>query len=329
MIDFQETTALATLMTFKLVIGDIPFGGAKGGVRIDPKKYSEAEIERITRRYTLELVKKNFIGPQVDCLGPDMGTSEQVMTWIKDMYVALRGETDINAEGCCTGKYISQGGINGRTESTGLGIFYGTKELLNTESFLKKTGLSYGVANKRIIVQGFGNVGFWAAKFFSKDGAKIVGIVEHNSAIYNEDGFDVDDVKNFYNKNGSVYGYPKAHQETHIDPASFMELPCDILIPAAVERSINNKNADKLQCKLVVEGANGPTTFMGEEMLLKRGIVVVPDMLINVGGVTVSYFEWLKNIDHVAPGRLTKKYEEKRNIELIEKLGYKFPSHSP
>lgn len=135
-IDFQETTALATLMTFKLAIGDIPFGGAKGGVRVDPSKYSSAELERITRRYTLELVKKNFIGPQVDCLGPDMGTGEQVMTWIKDMYVALRGETDINAEGCCTGKYISQGGINGRTESTGLGIFYGTKELLNTESFL-------------------------------------------------------------------------------------------------------------------------------------------------------------------------------------------------
>jgi len=156
-------------------------------------------------------VKKNFIGPAVDCLGPDMGTGEQVMSWIKDMYVALRGETDINAEGCCTGKFVSQGGINGRTESTGLGIFYGTKELLNTESFLKKTGLSYGVANKNIIVQGFGNVGFWAAKFFARDGAKIVGIVEHNSAIYNQDGFDVDDVKNFFNKNGSFYGYPKAH----------------------------------------------------------------------------------------------------------------------
>ena len=156
-----------------------------------------------------------------------------------------------------------------------------------------------------------------------------MGIIEHNSAIYNPDGFDVDDVKNYYNKQGSVYGYPKAVQETHIDPLSFMELPCDILIPAAVERSVNNANADKLQCKIVIEGANGPTTYMGEEMLLKRGIICVPDMLINVGGVTVSYFEWLKNIDHVAPGRLTKKYEEKKNLELIEKLGYKFPEHSP
>ena len=164
-IDLQEVEALASLMTFKLAIADVPFGGAKGGVKINPRKYSSAEIERATRKYTMELIKKNFIGAQVDCLGPDMGTNEQTMTWIKDTYVNVKGETDINAEGCCTGKFISQGGIEGRTESTGLGVYYAVRELLNTQSFVDCCGLTTGIEGKTFLVQDFGAVGYWPPKF--------------------------------------------------------------------------------------------------------------------------------------------------------------------
>lgn len=196
-IDLQETEALASLMTFKLSIADVPFGGAKGGIKIDPRKLSKGELERVTRRYTMELIKKGFIGPAIDCLGPDMGTNEQVMTWIKDTYVSVKGEQDINAEGCCTGKFISQGGIAGRTESTGLGVYYGLRELMKTESFYNKVGLSKGLEGKTFVMQGFGNVGYWAAKFFHGDKAKITTIIEYNSAIHNPDGFDPDDVKKY------------------------------------------------------------------------------------------------------------------------------------
>jgi glutamate dehydrogenase (NAD(P)+) len=322
-IDLQEVEALASLMTFKLAVADVPFGGAKGGVKIDPKKYSKAELERVTRRYTMELIKKGFIGPAIDSLGPDMGTNEQTMTWIKDTYHQIKGETDINAEGCSTGKYISQGGIAGRTESTGLGVYYGTRELLSYPSFSKKTGLSLGLKDKTIVLQGFGNVGYWAGKFFHDDGAKITGIVEYNSAIYNADGIDVQAAKDHFVKNGSFEGFSGAKEIELKNPLSFMEKPCDILVPAATEKSVNKGNVDKLQCKVVVEGANGPTTFAAEQRLIEKGIVVCPDLLMNGGGVTCSYFEWLKNIDHVSPGKMTKKYEEKSQKKLLEIMGYK------
>ena len=190
-IDLQEVEALATLMTFKLAIADVPFGGAKGGVKLNIRKYSQQEIERATRKYTMELIKKNFIGAQVDCLGPDMGTNEQVMTWIKDTYKNVKGEQDINAEGCCTGKFISQGGIEGRAESTGLGVYYATRTLLDTQSFVDKCGLTLGIKGKTFIVQGFGAVGYWASKFIEQDGGKITTVVEYNSAIHNPNGLDV------------------------------------------------------------------------------------------------------------------------------------------
>ena len=183
-------------MTFKLAVADVPFGGAKGGIKIDPRALSKAELERATRRYTMELIKKGFIGPAIDCLGPDMGTNEQVMTWIKDTYQQMKGEQDINAEGCCTGKYISQGGIAGRTESTGLGVYYGLRELMNNhESFYSKIGLTKGLKDKTFNLQGFGNVGYWAGKFFTGDGGKITTIVEYNSAIHNPAGINPDDAK--------------------------------------------------------------------------------------------------------------------------------------
>lgn len=311
-------------MTFKLAVADVPFGGAKGGIKIDPRSLSKAELERVTRRYTMELIKKGFIGPAIDCLGPDMGTNEQVMTWIKDTYQTMKGEQDINAEGCCTGKYISQGGIAGRTESTGLGVYYGLRELMNNHaSFYEKIGLPKGLKDRTFVMQGFGNVGFWAAKFFHGDGAKITTIVEFNSAIHNPAGFNPDDAKKWFSEKGTFAGYPHAKEIELKNPLAFMEKECDFLVPAAIEKSIHNGNADKLRCKAVVEGANGPTTFAAEEMLHAKGIVVCPDLLMNGGGVTVSYFEWLKNLDHVSPGKLSKRFDERSQKKLLEMMGFK------
>jgi len=219
--DLQETMALASLMTFKLAIADVPFGGAKGGVKIDPREYSKNELERITRKYTMELAKKGFIGPGVDSLGPDLGTNEQIMTWIKDTYVNMYGESNINAEGCSTGKYVNQGGIKGRTESTGLGVYYCARTLLDEPSFVQKSLLSSGgIAGKSILVQGLGNVGYWAAKFMREDGAKLVGVVEYNSSIYNKNGIDVDEAKAYFQQNGSFEGYTKAEVNIE-DPSSY------------------------------------------------------------------------------------------------------------
>jgi len=222
------------------------------------------------------------------------------------------GEKDINCEACATGKFIGQGGIAGRTESTGLGVYYAIRELMNTKTFYEKAKLSKGINGKTFVIQGFGNVGYWAANFIHKDGGKVCGIIEYNSAIYSSKGFNVPDVKRHFQEKGTLVGYPGAEDTNVKNPLEFLTKPCDILVPAAVEKSITMHNADQLQCKVLLEGANGPTTFAGEEILLKKGVVVCPDLLINGGGVTCSYFEWLKNIEHVSPGKLTKKYQEKQ-----------------
>jgi glutamate dehydrogenase (NAD(P)+) len=310
-------------MTFKLAIADVPFGGAKGGVKVDPRKLSKGELERVTRRYTMELIKKGFIGAAVDCLGPDMGTDEQVMTWIKDTYQHVMGEKDINAEGCCTGKYIRQGGIAGRTESTGLGVYYAIRELLNTQSFVDKCKVGEkGIAGKSFTIQGFGNVGYWAAKFLEQDGGKITCIIERDAAIYNPEGFNVEHAKAYLKENGSFIGYEEAEESELADPMKFITKAVDFIVPAATEKSIHRLNAPNIQCKAIFEGANGPTTFAAEEILLERGIIVAPDLLVNGGGVTCSYFEWLKNIDHVSPGKMTKKFDENSQIKLLQLMGY-------
>ena len=231
-------------MTFKLAIADVPFGGAKGGVKIDPRKYSKTELERVTRKYTMELIKKNFIGAQVDCLGPDMGTDEQVMTWIKDTYMNVKGEQDINAEGCCTGKFISQGGISGRAESTGLGTYYAVRELLNIDSFCERAGLTLGIRDKTFVVQGFGAVGYWASKFIEQDGGKITTVIEYNSAIHNPDGLDVQAVKDFMIANGTLVGFPGAVESTGKNPHQFLLKEADCMIPAAKEKALNKSNAE-------------------------------------------------------------------------------------
>lgn len=317
-VSISEVEALASLMTYKLAVADIPFGGAKGGIRFNPRNYSRGEIERATRRYTLELAKKGFIGASIDVPGPDMGTDQQVMTWMKDTYQNIYGDKDVNAEGCVTGKFLRHGGIQGRNESTGLGVYYGIREMLNNDDFCAKAKLAKGIDGKTFVIQGFGAVGSWAAKFLSKDGGKVTAIVEWDCAISNKSGFNVDEVIQWKDSNKTLKNFPGAEKTEVTNPAKYMELPCDVLIPAAVERSIHKFNAKNLQCKVVAEGANGPTTVFGEEICEEKGIVNIPDLILNGGGVTVSYFEWLKNLQHVSAGKLTRRWEAQTKQHLYE-----------
>lgn len=306
-------------MTLKLSVHNIPYGGAKGGVKIDPKKYSERELLRVTRRYTLELAKKNFIGAGIDVPGPDLGTNEQIMNCMKDTYTTLYGEKDVNSVGCVTGKSVSQGGIEGRTESTGLGVFYGIREVCNNEQMAEKYGFELGVKDKTFIVQGLGNVGYYASKFLTESGAKLTGVVEYNCSVYNEEGLNLEELIAYRKKNKTLAGFPGAQSFTeNEDFNSVMTYPCDILIPAAVERTINLNNAEKLQCKILGEAANGPTTVGGNEILEKRNILVIPDLVLNAGGVTVSYFEWLKNLEHKQLGLLIRRYILVINVNFFK-----------
>lgn len=313
----DEVMALAALMTYKCAIVNVPFGGAKGGIKINPREHSAYELEKITRRYTSELVKKNFIGPGIDVPAPDYGTGEREMAWIVDTYTSLK-PGEIDGMGCVTGKPVSQGGVRGRKEATGLGVFYGVNEVCSMADEMAKLGLEVGLANKTIIIQGLGNVGYHSAKYFrEKGGAKIIAIAEYEGAIYNEDGLNEDEVFHHRKANGSILNYPGA---INIDSQKALELPCDILIPAALENVINEHNADRIQAKIIAEAANGPCTPEADEIFLKKGVLVVPDMYLNAGGVTVSYFEWLKNLSHVRYGRMEKRFDEKQNTILLAQI---------
>mmetsp|Transcript_17595 Transcript_17595/g.35229 ORF Transcript_17595/g.35229 Transcript_17595/m.35229 type:complete len:490 (+) Transcript_17595:132-1601(+) len=320
-VDLQEVEALASLMTFKCAVVDVPFGGAKGGISIDPKKYSVHELEKITRRYAVELKKHGFLGPAVDVPAPDVGTGAREMAWIKDTYLHLYGMEDPFAEGCVTGKPKGHGGIDGRTEATGLGVAYATRHFLTKEDVCHKHNIVPGVAGKTVIVQGFGNVGYYAAKFFQEFGAKVVGIVEYNGSVYNSSGLDVEALKKHHLENHSLLGFPGVEREVDAaSAASLMEEECDILVPAALERAINVTNAGRIKAKIIAEGANGPTTPRAEETLIANGTVVLPDMLMNAGGVSASYFEWLKNLQHVRFGRLNRRWEESTKRGFLEGL---------
>eukprot|EP00826_Nyctotherus_ovalis_P013180 TRINITY_DN13523_c0_g1_i9.p1 TRINITY_DN13523_c0_g1~~TRINITY_DN13523_c0_g1_i9.p1 ORF type:complete len:400 (-),score=154.76 TRINITY_DN13523_c0_g1_i9:131-1330(-) len=326
-VDVQEVQALASLMTFKMAVADIPFGGAKGGIRLDPRKYSKAELDRITRRYTIALAKKGIIGPAIDVPAPDMGTNAQTMAWMVDTYNTLYGTRDINSSALVTGKPLPLGGIDGRTEATGLGVFYGTRVLFENESFCKKYSLTKGIKGKSMIIQGLGNVGYWAAKFFFDAEAKVTGIVEYNSSIYDPKGLNPDDAFKHFRAKGSFAGYPNA-AEVYPDANSGIEVmykECDILIPAAKENVITKDNVDKIKCKVLAEAANGPTTFFAQQVFDKRGIPVIPDFALNSGGVTVSYFEWLKGLQHSKLGRVMKSWEQKSRKELLRLLGKESP----
>ena len=313
----DEVMALAALMTYKCAIVNVPFGGAKGGIKIDPKKYSDYDLEKITRRYTAELIKKKFIGPGTDVPAPDYGTGAKEMAWILDTYVAMH-PGEIDAAGCVTGKPVSQGGVRGRTEATGLGVFYGLREVCNMPTVMDKLGLPVGVEGKRICVQGLGNVGYHSALFFQQAGAKIVGIAEFEGAIWNNEGLDVDAVVAHRKSNGSILNFKGATNFEKSGDA--LEMECDILIPAALENVINGENATRIKTKIIGEAANGPLTPDADEILALKGIVVVPDMYLNAGGVTVSYFEWLKNLSHVRYGRMEKRFTENMNHHILGQM---------
>jgi len=319
-VDLQEVEALASLMTYKCALVDVPFGGAKGGVRIDPSKYSVGELERITRRFTMELAKYGFIGPALDVPAPDVATGPREMSWIKDTYATLFGIHDINSAGVVTGKPLSQGGIMGRTEATGLGVYYGIREFCSRPEIMAKVGLSTGLEGKTVIIQGFGNVGYYSAKFLREMGkSKVICIMEHDGAVFNENGLDIEALEAHRRATKSIRGFKGATKEYERgDEPMFNK--CDILIPAALEQTVNKSNASKIKARIIAEGANGPTTPAGEAILEANGAFCIPDMLLNAGGVTVSYFEWLKNLNHVRFGRLTKRWEERSKKLIIKEL---------
>jgi glutamate dehydrogenase (NAD(P)+) len=313
----DEVQALAALMTYKCAIVDVPFGGAKGAIKIDPKQYTLQQLERITRRYTHELIKKNFIGPGVDVPAPDYGTGEREMAWIADTYGAVYPGR-LEAMGCVTGKPISQGGVLGRREATGRGLFYALREACSQADDMKAIGLTTGIEGKRVVVQGLGNVGFHVAQFCQDGGALIVAIAEREGAIANPKGLDVGKVFAHRKETGSILNYPGATNIQNSGEA--MEMECDVLIPAALENVITEANAPRIKAKIILEGANGPTTPEAEEILLKAGTLIIPDTYANAGGVTVSYFEWLKNLSHVSFGRMAKRNEEASEQRILKAI---------
>jgi glutamate dehydrogenase (NAD(P)+) len=314
----NEVEALAALMTYKCALVEAPFGGSKGGLCIDPRAWEEHELEQITRRFAYELAKRDLIHPSQNVPAPDMGTGEREMAWIADQYRRMN-TTDINANACVTGKPTHAGGIKGRVEATGRGVQYALQEFFRHPRDVAAAGLSGTLEGKRVIVQGLGNVGYHAAKFLSEeDGAKITGIIERDGAIVAEDGLDVEAVHRWIAAHGGVADYPEA---THVaEGGKVLEHPCDILIPAALEGVVNLGNAERIKAPLIIEAANGPVTAGADEVLRKKGVVIIPDMYANAGGVTVSYFEWVKNLSHIRFGRMGRRQEEARHLLIVNEL---------
>ncbi len=311
----DEVMALAALMTYKCAVVDVPFGGAKGGIAINRHEYSTGELERITRRFTFELYRKSFIGPSIDVPAPDFGTGPQEMSWIADTYQALNKE-DLNGLGCVTGKPLPQGGIRGRVEATGRGVMIGIREACSNPEDMKALGLAPGLDGKRVIIQGLGNVGYHAARLLADEGAILVGFAEYEGAIYDAKGLDLEEVLTRRRETGSILNYEA--ELTTEKSRQALEWDCDILIPAALENQITEENVDRVQAKIIGEAANGPVTAAANEKLLERGVWIIPDTFLNAGGVTVSYFEWLKNLSHVRFGRMGKRFEEEAYARLLD-----------
>lgn len=318
-VDQDEVEALAALMTYKCAVMEVPYGGSKGGLCIDPRAWTEEELERITRRFASELIKRDLINPATNVPAPDMGTGEREMAWIVDQYRRTRTD-DINAAACVTGKPRNLGGIAGRVEATGRGVQYALREFFRHKQDVALTGLKGGLKGKRVIVQGLGNVGYHAAKFLSEeDGAKVIAVIERDGALIDEAGIDIEALRQWMNRNdGQLAAYPKGKHL--VDGAKALELDCDILIPAAMEGVIHLGNAANVKAPLIIEAANGPITFGADQILRKKGCVIIPDMYANAGGVTVSYFEWVKNLSHIRFGRMQRRAEEARSRLLVEEL---------
>ena len=320
----DEVEALAALMSYKCALVDVPFGGSKGGLLIDPKKYDRDAMEKITRRFAYELIQKDYIGSGINVPAPDMGTGQREMSWIVSTYAA-HGPKDINYLGCVTGKPVSQGGISGRIEATGRGVVFGLREFFRHSEDVKHARLEGDtLEGKEVIVQGLGNVGYHAAKILEEeDGVKVIAILEWDGAVYDKNGLNVEDVYQYKIENkGGIKGFSKGKYFEKSE--ELLEQECDILIPAAREGVINQANAPRIKAKLIAEAANGPVTFKAEAILIEMGVVIIPDVYLNAGGVTVSYFEWIKNLSHIRFGRMQRRYEENQNnlfIKAIEQSG--------
>ena len=324
----DEVMALAALMTYKCAIVDVPFGGSKGGVRVRTRDRSREELERITRRLTTELIRKQFIGPGINVPAPDYGTGAREMAWIADTYDAFH-PGDLDNMACVTGKAVTQGGIRGRTEATGRGVVYALRELFRQPAELKRFGLSGSLEGKLVSVQGLGNVGSHVAGILhAEDGAKIVAVGEYDGTIYSPKGIDIPALQRHRKKTGSIRGFPGT--KTLPRAGDCLEVECDILVPAALENQITLENASRVRCRVIAEAANGPTTPKAEELLRKKNVLILPDIFMNAGGVTVSYFEWTKNLSHMRYGRLAKRVDQDKRENLVVSLerlvGGKFPT---
>ena len=314
----EEVEALAALMSYKNAIINVPFGGSKGGLKINPNDWEVHEIEKVTRRFAQELIKRDLISPSQNVPAPDIGSSSREMAWIADEYRKIH-PTDINAAGCVTGKPANKNGLEGREEATGRGVQYIVREFFKNEDLVKIAGLKCPMQDKTFIIQGFGNVGYHASKFISEDNdMKLIGIAEYNGAIYNPDGLNVEHAKKFFTKHGSFEKYTKG---SFIKDASLiLKKECDVLIPAARENVITEKNANEIKAKLIVEAANGPISYKGHSILKRKKVFIIPDILANSGGVAVSYFEWVKNLQHIRFGRLEKRKNIIQFSSLIQAI---------
>jgi glutamate dehydrogenase (NAD(P)+) len=327
--DQDEVEALAALMSYKCALVDVPFGGSKGALLIDPAKYTRDELQTITRRFTIELVRKGFLNPATNVPAPDVGTGQREMAWISDTYKRLHPE-DINHLGCVTGKPVGHGGIEGRIEATGRGVQYAVQEFFRHIDDVKKARLTPGLAGKSIIVQGLGNVGYHAAKFLSEeDDAKIIAVIEKDGVVHNDKGIVIEDLRDFMIQHKTIKGFAGAVYNENGHQA--LEMECDILIPSALEAQITSENAGRIKAKIIFEAANGPVTYEADEILYTNGVTIIPDIYVNAGGVTVSYFEWIRNLSHIRFGRMERRHDELRNTQyasLLEDMtGTRIPEH--
>ncbi|MFQ5451626.1 MAG: Glu/Leu/Phe/Val dehydrogenase [Nitrospinaceae bacterium] len=326
LVNQDEVEALAALMTYKCALVDVPFGGSKGGLLIDPKKYDRESMERITRRFAFELIRKDYIGSGTNVPAPDMGTGQREMAWIVSTYTSHRPD-DIDHLGCVTGKPVAMGGIRGRIEATGRGVVFGMREFFRHPEDVREAGLEGSLEGKRVIVQGLGNVGYHTAKILQEeDGARIIAILEYDGALYHPDGLNVEEVYQHKVDQKGIKGYDKA--TFFEDSNALLEKECDILIPAAMEGVINQQNAAKIKARLIAEAANGPVTFAAQAILNEKGVVMIPDVFLNAGGVIVSYFEWIKNLSHIRFGRIQRRYEEGQSemlLDAIQGTGHQVP----